>query len=195
MTREEYIKGELARWRGIFKEHVVTVIAQDERHTLFEFRNPKSWCYGMRVLVHAQWVCFMGDIYEATYQWGETVTLDFLAGIDFAYFHGKCRAAATGKAFVDWNGAVAEHGVTSYLVYLEEGQGRHDYVARLRDLQTFDKEQLTDIADDAYDQTGDCETASMISEFGEVPAVCCIGQFVGLQMAIAHLQQQAGGAL
>ena len=50
----------------------------------------------------------VGDIGEATYEWSNDISLEFLAGLGFGYFHGKCVASEVGRRFVDWDGAIAK---------------------------------------------------------------------------------------
>jgi hypothetical protein len=45
----------------------------------------------------------LGDIGEAVYEWGQDISLEFLASLDFGYFHGKCQASESGRDFDIWD--------------------------------------------------------------------------------------------
>lgn len=175
-----------------FKNHIATLIANPE-HRLHEpngaliinWQNPESWNYGCRFIIHRRWLCVVGDIGEAVYEWGQDVTLEFLAGLDFSYFHSKCRASASGTKFEQWNPREAWQSlkqtekeyksICKFTKELTTGSGKDEYEYAARQL---------------YDRTGDCDLASMISSGGMVPSVHGIGMFVGLQMAIKQLSER-----
>lgn len=195
--KQKYIESQTKdcreRW---FKDHVAVWIDKPAwvdsaaiaptSAMLISWQNPKSWNYGCRFIIHRRWLCIVGDIGEAVFQWSEDLTLDFLAGIDLHYFLGKCQASPEGRKFEQWDGKVAwqinrqwvegeplDTDLCEYLTELDKDSTKEDY-----------EEQ----AKNCYDDTGDAETASTISDMGVVPSVHAIGMFVGLQMAIAQLK-------
>ncbi len=181
-----------------FKDHVAKIITQNEHVTVINWRNPSSWNYGCRILIHAGWVTVVGDIGEAVYQWGQTVDFPFLSKIAFDYFKGKCQSSEGGKKFESWDGRIATELVKEWIKD-QEGLDEHDrpsdYEKIVPILQGIYKEMPEDEYDQAmreiYDETGDSEWASIFSGFGVVPNVRCVGHFVAMQMAIAQLNGAA----
>lgn len=173
------------RW---FKDHKANKVDAADC-ILINWANPQSWNYGCRFIIHRRWLCVVGDIGEAVYEWGNDITLDFLAGLDFGYFHGKCQASPEGRKFEDWDSQVANTTRLERLKELldQQEQGCHEYI----ELSLLDnlagKEEYAEAAKEVYDRSGDAETASDISDMGIVPSVHAIGMFVGLQMAIKQL--------
>lgn len=189
--KQQYIESQMKdcreRW---FKNHKATEIIQHDKaaiSVLIGWQNPGTWSYGCRFIIHRRWLCVVGDIGEATFEWGQDLTLDYLGSIDFGYFLSKCRASSNGRTFEDWNSNVAYSNILStQAIMLQMGSD---------DLESIDRNSCRDDYDRAaracYDKTGDAEIASSISSCGIVPSVHAIGMFVGLQMAIAQLK---GGA-
>ncbi len=138
----------------------------------------------------------IGDIGEAVFEWSEDLTLDFLASLNFDYFLGKCQASPAGKEFEQWDGRVAASNCAHRIKEIEAQnlEGNED-PATAHELELLsglgvdsDKDEYNCAAKDYYDETGDAEGASSISDMGVVPSVHAIGMFVGLQMAIAQLK-------
>lgn len=178
-----------------FKEHRAMRVVHNnaELHnegacSVINWQNPKSWNYGCRFIIHRRWLCVVGDIGEATFEWSEDLTLEFLGSLDFGYFHSKCRASDSGRKFEQWNPREAwkalkqleqeykQDGIIKYTSQIGKGSGKDEYEF---------------IAREFYNKTGEAELASMIASGGNVPSVHCIGMFVGLQMAIAQLKEKA----
>lgn len=184
-----------------FKEHKAELayLASDLANgiKLINWQNPKSWNYGCRFIVHRRWLCVVGDIGEATFEWSSDITLEFLAQIDFGYFLSKCRASPEGLKFEDFDNRIAElHRVdrVAELKSIPEDDHHEDYDEELQVLEEISggwKDEYDAAARDYYDATGDAETAGDISGMGVVPSVHAIGMFVGLQMAIAQLKGNA----
>jgi len=56
---------------------------------------------------HLNALFVIGDLGEAIYQWGEVITLKWVAGLNLDYFAGKCVASGTGLGYVEWDSALA----------------------------------------------------------------------------------------
>lgn len=180
-----------------FKTHKVNHIKAADCE-LINWQNPKSWNYGCRFIIHRRWLCVVGDIGEATFEWGNDITLEFLAQIDFGYFLSKCRASPEGRDFEQWDTEVLELYRMERLAELKQRTGTddeaHEDSAELEVLENnskCSKDEWDSAVRDYYDETGDAEGASSLASFGDVPSVHAIGMFVGLQMAIAQLKGNA----
>lgn len=161
---------------------------------VIRFVNPKSWNYGCHFIIHRRWLTVVGDIGEATYEWSGDLTLNFLAGLDFGYFHSKCVASEVGKRFNDWDDKIAKAYVKDRIADIKatdlEDRCRDDATELeiLEDLGDDGKEEYDKAGHDYYDATGDGEGASGIAQYGEVPSGRCIGHFEALKLAIAQLR-------
>jgi len=188
MTNQQYIEQQTndcrERW---FKDHKATVLLNRPEVIIIEWRNPTSWAYACRFIIHRQWLCVVGDIGEATFQWGQDITPEFLASLDFGYFLSKCRASDSGRKFEQWDSAVAYANIAATQAIYQANS--------IDELEGVDRNSCRDDYDRAaracYERTGDAESASSIASAGLVPSVHAIGMFVGLQMAIKQLKQPA----
>lgn len=198
-----------------FKDHVATILVQHQnarccardhdgdgncdRHPngtatyVINWQKPGTWIYGCRFVLHASFVTVMGDIGEAVYCWNEPISPQFLSGISFDYFQSKCAASEAGRKFEEWNSKVAAkycaQRIAEIKAELPEDRGNDAFVlSELEHLGDCDKEEYESAARTYYDETGDYEGASLISEMGIVPSGRCIGHFIGLQMAIKQLK-------
>ncbi|MDB6027530.1 MAG: hypothetical protein JWM68_3753 [Verrucomicrobiales bacterium] len=190
-----------------FKDHVATIVSQNEHGgTVINWQNPGSWNYGCRFIIHAGWLIVVGDIGEAVYQWSGKLTLEFLAGIDFGYFYGKCQASEKGKSYDSFDSRIAHANLQEWLTELDAEYpiGTHRYASgkterdwreaidSLRELSPDDpRDEYHRAVTELYDVTGDGEEAGMVEAFGIVPDCRAIGHFVGFKMAIAQLLKPA----
>ncbi len=194
-TETEYVEYWNQQYRDSwFKNHQAKILTQTYAVTVIEWRNPESWNYGCRFIIHSQWLTVVGDIGEAVYQWSDKLTLNFLGGCAFHYFKGKCQASESGKDFQSFESELAAFGIAQWL---KDEKQQDDFVPKdyhdtLSDLtEDTCKDDFKSACQEVYDATGDGELAGMLMGFGEVPNVRCIGHFVGLQMAIAQLTAAA----
>jgi hypothetical protein len=202
MTRQEWMDAQKRECREHwFKNHVAQCAATGdigglhwENALVIRWQNPASWNYGCRFIIHRQWLIVVGDIGEAVYQWSEDISLGFMAGLDFGYFHGKCVASESGRAYVEWDIYVAETNCAARLAELradEPSRHRDTEIELLEVLGRADRDDYKAAAQEYYDTTGDCDGAGNIVDMGEVPSGRAIGHFVGLQMAIQQLLQRS----
>lgn len=166
-----------------FKDHKAEMLAGPPA-TVIAWQNPKSWNYGCRFIIHAQWLAVVGDIGEAVYQWGQTIDLPFLAQLDLQYFHGKCQSSETGRRFQTWCSVTAYRNGIEAIDWLTEDKKQR--------FQGWDEQTPHDEFDHmlraAYSDSGiDADTASTLSGCGYIIHPRCIGHWVGLQMAIKQL--------
>jgi hypothetical protein len=181
-----------------FKDHKATrisVVNGADFPQIIDWSKPGTWTYGCRFIIYRRWLCVVGDIGEATFEWSEDLTLDFLAQIDFGYFLSKCRASPSGKDFDQWDIDVLELYRVERLAELKQRAGTDDEAEEDKDeLDVLEnnsrcvKDWWESAVRDYYDATGDAEGASSLMDYGKVPSVHAIGIFVGLQMAIAQLK-------
>lgn len=196
--KSQYVEDQMQQCREHwFKDHVATTIVpvgveETSSIQIIQWQNPKSWNYGCRFIIHRRWLCVVGDIGEAVFEWSEDLTLGFLGGLNFDYFMSKCQASPEGRSYESFDTDVAEQYRKMRIKELEEESDKGDDSAKelelLKENSRLCKDEWRAIAQDYYDDTGDAEGASSISGMGVVPSVHAIGMFVGLQMAINQLK-------
>lgn len=163
-----------------FKDHEAKLLQSGDPTRVIEWSKPKSWNYGCRFILHSQWLVALGDIGEAVYQWGESITPKFLAGLDFHYFHSKCRSSECGSKFEFWDSekAYAEtQRICDPHSEFRKNIGHHT-----------DRQEFNSLLAAAFHNGQiDCDIAAELSESGIVAHPRCVGHFVGIQMAIEKL--------
>lgn len=167
------------RW---FPNHQATL----ETHgpvTVLRWAKPETCFYAVTYLLMGRTLYVSGDIGEAVFQWGDKLTLEFLKGCDFDYFWGKCCASEVGRRFDGWAENVARHDLDA----LADDDGKAFAVLEGIDLDGEGREAIARASREAYDETGDCELASIIARAGTVPHMRAVGMWVGLQMAHEQL--------
>lgn len=198
-TVTDYVGREVKRWREErFKHHQITASRGGHESLLLdsdcmiEWRNPRTWTYGVRYIIHAQWLCVVGDLFEATYQWSEHVNVQFLGNINMDYFAGKMRAGPEGRKWNDWNNRVAAYELRflwsdNALKKVPSPFTEEQLSGKVESDEWADRESCNLAASEIADSTGDCELAGVVSCAGDVPAVMLIGHWVGMRMIRAHL--------
>ncbi len=172
-----------------FKDHKATVLAgMAGDTTIIEWKKPTSWNYGCRFIIHSQWLIVVGDLGEATYQWGQAIDMKFLSSINFDYFWGKCRASPVGRQFRMWDPRTMKAEVERFK---EEANANEKKFLEEVSIGGVDKDEFDNLLHHAYDAGRvDSDFAAMVSECGYIPDCMCVGHWVGLQMAIDQLKQQ-----
>lgn len=196
MNKTEYINTQKKICRDEwFKDHVASIILGHVGHglepsnvqvTVINWKNPKSWNYGCRFIIHRRWLTVVGDIGEAVFEWSEDITLKFLASLDFDYFLSKCRASESGKDFEMWNSKAA---ISRLQEFLRDGTGTEQKVEdAIADLLPYsgNKHEWCEAIYNGVATFKDYDFA--LSDAGSVPHTRAIGMFVGLQMAIASFK-------
>ncbi len=178
-----------------FKDHVAKVIGiqgdPPYRPGVIEWKRPTSWNYGCHFIIHSQWLCVVGDLGEATYQWNESIDMQFLGSLNFDYFAGKCRASPSGRQFRTWS---TDKAVSELQAECARDPKRkyayHDLIDH-----ACEQESLMFALHRAHNDGSlgdiDTETLSHLAGSGYIPDPMCVGHFVGLQMAIKQLTNPA----
>lgn len=191
MKNEQQERDIRERW---FKDHKASVLTQGEVATIINWANPESWNFGCRYIIHRRWLTVVGDIGEAVYEWSQDLTLPFLAGLDFGYFHGKCQASETGRNYTQWDSVPAYESVRRFLAEqdAEDHPGENDdWREHLRNLTAQSaKDEFEHAIHKAYSEGLDPECASMFLDAGTVPNIRALGHFIGLQMALEQLNKK-----
>lgn len=177
-----------------FKDHKAAIIGiqgnPPYRPGIIEWKKPTSWNYGCHFIIHSQWLCVVGDLGEATYQWGESIDLKFLGSLNFDYFHGKCRASPVGRQFRMWDqrtmmAAIKQVKDTNTTLTDKE----KEFLNEINPSTCKDEfEELLRAAH--YNGDVDTDFCCMVSECGYIPDCMAVGHFTGLQMAIKQLTEQ-----
>jgi len=187
-----YVKDQSKRCREEwFQNHKATVLLESaDQGTIISWQNPDSWNYGCHFIIHRRWLIVVGDIGEAVYEWSQDLTLEFLAGLDFHYFHGKCQASETGRRFTQWSSKSAFKCLDDWLKEnYDESGAKSETIEELQSLtENSAEDEFKSVCDSVYRNGMDPEICSMFLEAGNVPNCRAIGHFVGLQMAIEYLR-------
>lgn len=194
--RQQYIDQQTKTCREEwFKNHKASLLLDRPEVQIISWQNPASWNYGCRFIIHRRWLCVVGDIGEATFEWSQDLTLEFLASLDFGYFMGKCEASREGSTFESFNSNIAELYRNDRIKELEatpaddKSETDDKELELLKENSQLAKDEWDQIARDYYDETSDAEGASQIADMGKVPSCHAIGMFTGLKMAIAQLKE------
>jgi len=194
MTTQQYLEEKAALWKKEFAEHQGTLERDQSGDTVnapsvITWKKPGTSINSIRFIISGVYLCAVGDLGDAVYQWSERITPQFLGTCDFSYMFGKVRAYPGDTKFRDWDNRVAirwamneandydteERKCPAWLAAIAGGTGE------------LDRETFESTAKEVYDETGDAELASEISNAGFVPDCQAIAQWVGLQMALHQL--------
>jgi len=157
-----------------FKDHQVTSHSIDR----IVWQKPGSSVYRADYILHGPFLAVVGDMGEAVYQWSENLTWAFLNGLNFGYFHSKCRASPKGFPWYDWDEQVARKQVDELFDgsdYLDKSN-RDECLSACSsesDWQMFTMEK-------GYEMLGSDWWELNI---GKVPALQCVGHWYGLKLA------------
>jgi hypothetical protein len=181
MSEREWATERIAWWTGQFKDHQAKMVT-DYPVLSVEFRKPGTSTNSINFVLWKNTLMVFGDLYEATYMWSQNINLEFLVGCNWHYFHGKCMASPHGRKFESWSEEVAMNFIHNPEDYFEGS----DWFKELKD-SDGDKESFDIAARTAYDDTGDAELASMISEAGMVPDSAFFAHFVAIGLVAKQL--------
>lgn len=197
-ARSDYIAAQMKTCRDQwFEDHEARVITSHPDVTVIEWSALGTWCYGMRIVIHRRWLVILGDIGEATYEWSSNIDPVFLLHLDFDYFRSKCRASPGGR---DWDVFDADVGATAIREAqkdaLDSGDAK-DYGVWVELLDTISsaggRDEWRQAIDSMYSD-GDIQDGEQASHYygmAIVPNAAQIGQYVGLQMALAAIHEKA----
>ena len=146
----------------------------------------------------------VGDLGDAVYQWGERVTLAFLAGCHYDYFASKCQASEYGRSYKGWDEDKALRILREYVdehlterdakrstgAGLNPGPSRDAWILRkqLDEDRVYAKTQFDWtiwMNENGYDTFGDS-----YAEYGDIGlqvSIRCIAHLRGLQLAAKQL--------
>lgn len=128
-----------------FKDHVATLtVLKDEQGNEIErllWKRPgTSVCMIVYLRSNATLLVY-GDLGDAIYQWSEKQTLEWISGLNFGYFAGKCQASEEGRGYKTWDGQVLEERIKEFFkdyqeeyprgyAKFQESYGRHSTSSR-----------------------------------------------------------------
>lgn len=189
MTTREYYNQEAESVRKEFTEHVATISHEiDATKPYFAtivWAKPGTGIMSCTYILNHRWLCAMGDIGEAIYEWSQSVSPSFLASCDWHYMFEKCQASPAGRKFQKWDNQFADCWMRERLAEFEEGEVP-DWITGIT-RSRGDKCEFENAARQCYDDTGDAEEAGAIHDAGMVTDRQYIAQFEGLQMALKQL--------
>ncbi len=175
-----------------FKDHYAAELSPG----IFEFRKPGTWTYGMRFIIHSRWLAVLGDIGEATYEWSETITPDFLRNLDFDYFRSKCRASESGRDFDLFDAEAGAEALAVETARMREEEYPHPRHTALDELSRIVRrcscrDEWRQAVWRRYEEgVIDADTASDAFKLAIFPHPRQIGHWVGVQMALNLLAEE-----
>ena len=130
---------------------------------------------------HLNALFVIGDLGEAIYQWGEVITLKWVAGLNLDYFAGKCVASGTGLGYVEWDGDLARKTVQEAIATDDDVGDWSQFCAHGGSEACWNQmgwcDWLTDHGEDWFGNWVEWTTV------GERPSLRCHAHLVGLKMA------------
>ncbi|RLC85318.1 MAG: hypothetical protein DRJ03_12060 [Chloroflexi bacterium] len=169
------------------------------------FRNPEQyyhWAYYVRIR-GALYVT--GDMYAATYQWYENVSLAWIAGCNADYFRSKAVAVPSSQGvdsqFRSWDRDVAIAQLISYLRDRDSMLNNSEIENLVKSSIGTETEWLLWLNDNNYEDgdtqllfpdydESDCDDMLAITTLGKHTDVLCVQHWLGLRAAMKKLQEQ-----
>lgn len=181
-----------------FKAHKATYRTLSDGHggeiEQLIWKNPNSGFYAIYYLRWGNFLFVCGDCYEATYLWGESHDLRWIAQCDLGYFHSKCSASPSGREFHQWNKDVLHKDIEANMVGEFEEIGAEKTAQWWRDFE--DKDGLAAMHsprawEDWLEVNGELffksdDPAAQPTDGYEIDT-CCQLHLFGLQMAMKQV--------
>ena len=195
MTQSQYLEQEVARWKKEFAQHQATLERDQSGDTVnapsvITWKKSGTSINSIRFILSGVYLCAIGDLGDAVYQWSERITPQFLGTCEFSYMFGKVKAYPGDTKFRDWDHRVARRwAMNEANDYDTEERNCPAWLSTLSTVTDVesDREAFESAAKEVYDETGDAELASEISDAGFVPDCHAVSHWVGLQMALHQL--------
>jgi hypothetical protein len=149
---------------------------------------PNTSVYRCDFHVYRNNLIVVGDIGDAVFTWSQVVTFDWIAGLEFDYFMGKCQASETGRKLYDWNGEYIMEILAEHLTNEETGdKSKLNEALGLgaRDAANYEQEWHQWVSANS-DILGDDYGEWIMG--GQVHALRGRGMFEGLKLAVAQLE-------
>lgn len=197
MTLKEYIASEIedirTRW---FPRHVATWQSHTPDLAVLTWAQPGTSNYGVFYVLHRNTVLVHGDLGNASYEWGEYISLKFLAQTELDYFLSKAQGLDGHLKPLSW---CSEHAEEWIRASMEEHQIEIPEIDRdTWPLEATSEESWKAYITDLYNsQDVEPETCSMLVRKGYAPNIRAIAHHIGLQLAWQQLkpsQTTANGA-
>ena len=115
------------RIRDEFKDHMVIaheILGSDlGRLEYLRWQKPGTGIYGVDYVLKSATLFVSGDLGEASYIWSPPISLQWIAGCNLGYFHGKCTASEDGRYPHEWNEKTMQKSVLEYFKYNQDCKG------------------------------------------------------------------------
>ncbi len=199
MTPQQYLDAEIARWKRLFVAHEAELEMEGVSNhrpimstlcpTVIQWAKPGTSINSIRFILSGSYLCAIGDLGDAVYQWPEIITPEFLATCEFSYMIGKLRAYPGDDGFKTWRNDAAITWAISEAHPNRDGVACPGCPQWLADLAggPSDRDAFEASASEVYSINGDAQLASEIRSAGLVPSSTAVAQWVGLQMALHKL--------
>jgi len=188
MNRDEEIK----RIRLLFKNHIIT----EEGNGWVMWHKSDTGINLIRYHVHKNILIVTGDLGDAVYQFGEAITLDWLAGCDLGYLASKCYASENGRGYKSWDSDKATAYLNGYFdentIDLMEEEAKEETLCLLEEAKDIDDEHEW-VAWLGHEDKGEQlfgEEWWQYCEIGMGPHIRCLYHLIGLKMMYEIKQKQ-----
>ncbi len=202
-------------WFPNHKAEIINVSAESivgEDFTIIKWHQPGTSFYSVTYIIRRNYLYVSGDIGEAVYCWGSTISPEFLAVCSLDYFAGKCQASEYGRGYKTWNGDIAYKSCISYIKDMIAEETCDNYYPVVA--EDVSPEQIKAYLSKKADgmTTGDlkeaCYSKYSLSRwledygvevfgqdfwelsFGEVIDIRCEGHLIGIKMAAEQLKKE-----
>ena len=185
MNNKEKMKQIAADW---FPSHEIDLHVSDvDGKTgveILRWKKKDTWAYFVEYIARKNTLMVRGDIGEAVYCWSSPISLEWVAGLDLQYFHGKCQASEWGRMTqcYEWDKEKAKKRIFEHFKDERSCKKYHDFLEAIDD--DYSKESLDAFCHtgDAYGILGDAWWEWFAGCGGEIPWRIA-GHLVGLKMA------------
>lgn len=99
MTENEQNEKSMERAREWFADHRARIIQNTPEAIIIDWRRPDTSLYGIKFIITGSSVVVLGDVGDAVYGFGGSLSLEQLTAFDWHYFINKCCASETGRNY------------------------------------------------------------------------------------------------
>jgi len=168
-----------------------------EKHKAIASRNEILWRQnGTRInlvrftIVADRYLVVTGDLGEAVYQWGESITFQFLAGLSLSYFASKCQASEHGRGYESWSDELARKCLQEDVDRADESEERAQLAKKAIDAGAYeDLHSWTRWVFDESIEDGRYEQYWEQGHLGMRPDIRCQIQLRGLKLAFKAVSE------
>lgn len=185
--REEDIR----KW---FANHVA-ILSTAKDHigeiTTLEWAQPGTWNCRIVYMMRGGILLVYGDLGDAVYQWGDKISLEFLAGCSLDYFTGKCQASEEGRGGKEWDEDLCRSNFISHIVINYELTAQVVEAWITSEYIEFSRCGFYETISNAGKIDGNDIETYELGNMGERPSGHVHAHLIGLKMAHKQLKEKS----